>query len=169
MLRVKLVPRGFGIALAGLMSAIASAHLSTASAQQGDEVVITITSVKAIDKEDIFGRADFYAKITLAGDTITTPFVRQTDSIRPNWMLSKRVPRGTHGIKIELLDKDPLKPDDKVDINRVANKRDLDFEIDTRRCRVLGFADAYRCGSNIVRAGKERKKAEIEFNVVVKK
>ncbi len=163
------VLRTIALVAAGLTSAVASAHLSTANAQQGDEVVITITSVKAVDKEDIFGRADFYAKITLAGDTITTPFVRQADSIRPNWMLSKRVPRGTHDIKIELLDKDPLKPDDKIDINRVGNKRDLDFKINTGNCRVIGFADPYKCGDNIVRAGKERKKAEIEFNVIVKR
>jgi hypothetical protein len=161
--------RSSGLAVSGLVGACALALPSTAHAQRGDEVVITITSVKAIDKEDLFGRADFYAKITLAGDTITTPIVRNTDNIRPNWMLSKRVPRGIHDIKIELLDKDVLKPDDRVDINRVANKRDLDFKINTANCRVIGFSNPYRCGSNIVRAGSERKKAEIQFNVIVKR
>jgi hypothetical protein len=163
------VLRTIALVAVGLASAFTSANLSTANAQQGDEVVITITRVRAIDKEDIFGRADFYAKITLAGDTITTPVVRNADSIRPNWMLSKRVPRGTHDIKIELLDKDVLKPDDKIDINRVGDKRDLDFKINTANCRIIGFADGYRCGNNIVRAGRERKKARIEFNVIVKR
>ena len=151
--------------------AIASFALLTiaypASAQRMDRVTVTIKSVRAVDKADIFGRADFYARVTIGGETSSTPVARQRNNIRPNWKISTRVPRGKHAIKIQMFDKDPGKPDDPIDINRVDNKRDLDFEINTANCRVLGFADSYSCGDTIVRAGGERKKAEIQFTVTV--
>ena len=138
-----------------------------AAAQREDRITVTINSVKAIDKADIFGRADFYAKVTIAGETQSTPVARQTNSIRPYWKISKAVPRGTHAIKIQMFDKDPAKPDDMIDINGLDNKRDLDFEINTANCRITGFAGPYSCGDVIVRTGNERKKAEIRFTVKV--
>jgi len=142
---------------------------SPAHAQRSDEVVVKIMRVKAVDKADIFSKADFYAKVTIAGEAMTTKPIRGSNDVRPDWVLSKKVPRGTHDIKIELLDKDPLKPDDKIDINRVGSKRDLEFKINTTSCRVLGFSDDYRCASRIVRVGGEKKSAEIRFSVSVKK
>lgn len=139
--------------------------VAPASAQRSDELVITITSVRAIDKTDIFGKADFYAKVTIDGETTSTPVARQADSARPNWVVAKRVSRGKHDVRIQLLDKDPGKPDDVIDINRVANKRELDFQVDTSTCRISGFSSAYRCNTTIVREGTERKKAEIQFRV----
>ena len=59
------------------------------------------------------------------------------------------------------------KADDKIDINRITPKRDLDFTVDTRRCRVIGFANSFRCGDAIHRSGSEAKKAEIVFYVDV--
>ena len=139
--------------------------VAPAHAQRSSELVITITSVRAIDKADIFGKADFYAKVTIDGETTSTPVARQADNARPNWIVTKRVSRGKHDVKIQLLDKDPAKPDDVIDINRVSNKRDLDFQVDTSSCRITGFASVYRCNTMIVREGTERKKAEIQFKV----
>lgn len=153
------------------VSAIAIGGLSTiggvtpVSAQQTKDLEITIISVRAIDKADIFGKADFYAKVTIDGETTSTPVARQSDASRPNWVVTKRVSRGKHDVRIQLLDRDPGKPDDVIDINRVANKRDLDFQVDTATCRITGFTSTYRCNTTIVREGTERKKAEIQFKV----
>ncbi len=156
-----------GLLRVGLASLGLLALALPAAAQREDRITVTINRVTAVDKADIFGKADFYAKVTIAGDTQTTPVARQTNNIRPNWKISTRVPRGKHAIKIQMFDKDPGKPDDQIDINRVDNKRDLDFEINTASCRVSGFADSYSCGDTIVRTGNERKKAEIHFTVKV--
>lgn len=150
------------IAIVGLS---ASGTVAPASAQQSKELVVTITGVRAIDKTDIFGKADFYAKVTIDGETTSTPVARQSDASRPFWVVAKRVSRGRHDVKIQLLDKDPGKPDDVIDINRVTNKRDLDFQVDTSTCRITGFSSTYRCNTTIVREGTERKKAEIQFKV----
>jgi hypothetical protein len=163
------VPVYFSKAAAVALGLCLLATPPTAQAQQRDEIVLTITSVRAIDRADIFGRADFYAQVTIDGDTVNTPVVRQTDSARPNWAVSKVVRRGNHAIRIRLLDKDPGKPDDVIDINRVPNKRDLDFTLNTGSCRISGFSSAYRCRQTIRRAGTEPKKAEIEFSVLVKR
>ena len=57
--------------------------------------------------------------------------------------------------------------DDPIDINRVDPKRSLDFVVNTRSCRLEGFSSPYRCGQRVVRAGGERKKAEMTFFVDV--
>lgn len=155
--------------LAGLAALALAGTAATALAQQTDEVIVTIKRIQALDKVDVIGKADFYAKVTIAGETQATPVAKQSDFDKPNWKISKRVPRGTHDIKLQLLDKDPGKPDDVIDINRVDKKRDLDFTIDTRNCRIGGLTGGYSCGDNIKRAGAERKKAEITFSVDVKK
>ena len=63
----------------------------------------------------------------------------------------------------------PFAKAESVDINRLDGKRDLDFTIDTRSCRIEGFVTTYRCGQTIVRTGKERKASEVTFTVQVKK
>lgn len=167
MLRATLKAVIGGLKMAMLAGASLVFLVSPGNAQKMDQITITIKTVTAVDKADIFGRADFYAKVTIAGETTTTSVVRQRDMARPGWKITKKVPRGTHAVNIQMFDKDPGKPDDAIDINRVANKRDLDFDVNTGNCRVLGFADAYKCGDTIVRAGGERKKAEIRFSVSV--
>jgi hypothetical protein len=135
------------------------------------EVTVSITRVRALDQIDggLAGQADFYARVTIAGETFTTPRLRGANDIRPDWKFTKKVPPGSHDIKIQVLDRDPLKPDDVIDINRVDNKRDLDFKINTKSCRVEGISGTPKCGATIVRAGAERKKAEMTFAVDVKK
>jgi hypothetical protein len=157
------------LATAGL----AAAAVATAALAQGKthEVSIKISHVKALDRIDggFAGGADFFARVTIGGETINTKPVKGANEVKPDWVIVKSVPAGKVDVKLQILDKDPLKPDDKVDINRLPNKRDLDFTIDTNRCRVEGFASTYRCRSEIKRGGDERKKAEITFNVDVKR
>lgn len=153
------------IALAAVMAALpfAAAMPTTARA---DVIVISIGQVQALDKIDALSKADFLARVTIAGETFVTPVIRNQDNIYPNWSVRKTVAPGIYDIKLEILDKDVTK-NDYVDINARDNKRDLDFQVDTRRCRVLGFAQPYRCGSPIARRGNERKKAEVTFAVDV--
>lgn len=135
-----------------------------------DEITITVTRVKALDRIDVGGgNPDFFARASIAGEALKSPVSKQQSEIKPDWKLTKMVPRGKTDIKLELMDKDVLNPDDLIDINRVDKKRFLEFSVDTRSCRVSGFSGGYSCGDKISRAGNENKKAEIDFVVRVKK
>jgi hypothetical protein len=142
------------------------------AAAQSHQIVVTVHEIKALDRADVASRGDFFAQITIAGDAKATPVVKTPTqapgSIRPDWKVTSSVKPGRNAVKIELFDKD-LAKDDPIDINRLDNRRILEFTVDTRSCRIDGFASAYRCKSRIVRAGKERKAAEITFSVDVKK
>lgn len=131
------------------------------------EITVIVLSVKALDKADELSGGDFFARATIAGETSETPVVSEPN-FTPAWTLTKKVAAGTHNVKLALIDKD-VSVDDPIDINRLGNKRDLDFTVDTRSCKVEGFAQTYKCGTKIKRAGAEKKKAEILFTVSVKK
>jgi hypothetical protein len=150
------------LALAGGTGAIAQA--------QTHEITVTIRSVKALDRSDWAGRglADFYAKVTIAGETFSVPPIKQQDLVLPNWKFTKAVAGGVHKVKVQVLDKDAV-IDDVVDINRVTGKRDLDFTVSTGSCDIAGFASGYSCGDVITRAGTERKRAEVAFSVDVRR
>ena len=155
--------------LSAALVALPLALTSLASSQaQADEISINITRVKALDKIDELSKADFLARVTIAGEVILTPFIKNQDDVRPNWVVKKTVPPGVHKVKVEILDKDVTK-NDLIDINRLDNKRDLDFEVNTRNCQITGFQQTYRCRSAIVRAGNEKKKAALTFKVDVKR
>lgn len=132
-----------------------------------DQITVSISQVRALDKADAFLGDDLYARVTIAGEMFKTQRVAQKQDIIPDWKISKTVQRGVHDVKVEIFDKDVFSPDDEIDINRLPNKRDLDFTVDTRRCRIDGFAQRYRCNQQIRRAGDDRKKAEIIFYVTV--
>ncbi len=154
-------------AVAGAVGAILMA--GSAQSAKADEIIITIDSIQALDKIDPgAGQADFFARVTIAGEVFRTPVIRKADDVRPNWVISKRVRPGTYKVKVEILDKDVLSKDDAIDINRIDGKRELDFRVRTRPCVVLDFAEPYRCsgrGVTITRAGREKKSAEVRFNV----
>jgi hypothetical protein len=151
----------------GFVAGLALVGASSPAQAQQKEITVIIKTVKAIDKLDVFSKADFYAKVTIAGETFSTPVVKQADQITPNWRVSKRVAAGRHDVKLEILDKD-LTKSEPIDINRLDNKRNLDFVVSTRNCRIEGFASTYRCGADITRAGNETKKAEVTFTVEVR-
>lgn len=135
-----------------------------------DEVTVTVKRVKALDKIDVGGGApDLFARVTIAGEALKSPVAKQQTEVKPDWKLTKSVPRGKTAIKLEILDKDVLNPSDAIDINRVDKKRDLDFTVNTDKCRIEGLSGSNSCGSKISRAGRENKKAEIDFTVTVKK
>lgn len=138
-----------------------------ASAAHAEEIIVTITNVKGLDKVDELSGGDYFARVTIDGETQNSPVVKDT-SFKPDWKLSKKVSAGKHDVKLELIDKD-LAEDDPVDINRLPNKRSLEFSVDTKSCKIEGFSSTYRCGKAITRTGAETKKAAITFNVKVKK
>lgn len=148
-----------GALLIGLGGALPSA------AEAQETILVMIGRVQALDKIDLTGKADFLARVTIAGETFVSPVIKGQDVIEPNWLFKKTVGPGLHNVKIEILDKDVVKQD-LVDINRVKNKRDLDFQVDTRNsnCMVLGFSEPYECGEEIRRAGDETKRGEITFS-----
>lgn len=152
--------------LAALFGALAITTPAALAAPQ--ELTVTITGVKAIDKADEFSKGDFYARVTIDGQTQSTQPIKQQDVDKPNWKITQKVEPGIRKVKLEILDKD-VSQDDPIDINRMDNKRSLEFEVNTRTCRILGFSSGYKCGATITRAGKEKKAAEISFKISVKK
>lgn len=145
----------------------APAAVTTPAQARDYEIVITIAQLTALDAADVWlaGPDDFYARVTIDGEVFSTKIKRQQNLAQPNWKITKVVSNRKVDVRLEIYDKDIGKPDDKIDINRITPKRDLDFVVDTRRCRVEGFADSFRCGDEIRRQGYEDKKAEIVFYV----
>lgn len=131
------------------------------------EITITVTSVKGLDKVDELSGGDYFARMTIDGDAQNSPVVKDVE-FKPDWKLTKSVSAGKHDVKLELIDKD-VAEDDPVDINRLPNKRSLEFSVDTKSCKIEGFSSTYRCGKAITRVGGENKKAAITFKVTVKK
>lgn len=154
------------IAAAALLGGAVFA-VSSVDAASEREVTLTVLSVRALDKVDEFSKGDLYARVTIDGETFKTDPVKQSNIDKPNWKVKKKVKPGEIKVKLEILDKD-LTQDDAIDINRVDNKRDLDFTVDTKSCKIGGFASTYKCGATIARQGGEKKKAEIKFKVDVK-
>ncbi len=153
----------------GLATALLLAPLSMpASAQSANkELTIKVSRIKLLDKVDELSKGDLFARVTIDGDAQSTAVVRGASEIKTDWKITKKVTSGDHKVKVELVDKD-VTQDDNIDINRVDKKRDLDFTVNTRSCRIEGFSSTYRCGSSISRTGAEPKKAEITFTVSVK-
>lgn len=153
---------------AGVIALPVAFAFATPTLSQGftQEIVITISHVKAITKEDLLSKADFLARVTIDGQASVTDVVRNQDEIRPNWVIRKRVRPGLHNVKLEILDKDVTK-NDFIDVNRVDGKRDLDFQVNTNNCGVFGFSQYYSCRQPIERQGAERKSASVTFSVDV--
>lgn len=150
-------------------AAVAGAMSAPVAAQATHDITITVTKFKSLDRADELSRGDFFARVTIDGKSQTTAVVSDRAEVKPtDWVLTASVPAGEHKVKLELIDKD-LSVDDPIDINRLGNKRDLDFTVDTRSGRIEGFSNSYKTGQTITRAGSETKKAEISFIVRVKK
>ena len=152
---------------AALVAVTAFAPLSQAETAN-QELTIKVSRVKLLDKVDELSKGDLYARVTIDGEVQSSSVVKGENVIKPDWKLTKKVTRGDHKVKVELVDKD-VTQDDTIDINRVDKKRDLDFTVNTKSCRIEGFSTTYKCGSSITRVGAEAKKAEITFTVSVKK
>lgn len=154
--------------VAGSACAITATAMLPAAVQAA-EIIITITDLRTVGRADVFTRPDFFAQVSVAGEGFTTPTARNQGNIAPNWVIRKTVPRGTHSVKIALFDKD-LTKSEAIDINTVDGKRDLDFRINTRNCRVLDLTGvAQGCRATVTRAGRELKSAEMRFNVEIVK
>lgn len=164
---VRVCAAGFGFA--AFAWGVATLQPTEAGAQAAKhEITLTVTRFKALDRADELSAGDFFARVTIDGARQQSAIISDRMEVQPNWKLSKDVSPGVHNVKLELIDKD-VAVDDPIDINRLPNKRDLDFTVDTRSCRIDGFAQTYKCGATITRAGAERKKAEISFKIDVKK
>jgi hypothetical protein len=158
----------------GLLALSAAVVASCAAmAQSADrQIVVTVHTIKPLDKYDELTPGDLFARMTVGGKTVATEILKQTTQpgvvIKPAWTLSVAVPQGKHAVKLELVDKDAA-ADDVIDINRLDNRRQLEFDVDTKTCSVTGFAETYKCKTRITRTGKEKKGAEVTFSVDVKK
>jgi hypothetical protein len=159
--------KGFSSKRALLVIALATSVAATAPAT-ADEITVVIDRVKAGDKIDVLTKPDLFARVTIAGETFKSKTAFDKSDIAPKWTFTKTVPKGTHKVKIELLDRDITNASDLIDINRLDKKRDLDFTVTTRSCRIGEISNS-GCGKAITRAGKEPKNAEVSFTVTAKK
>lgn len=114
------------------------------SGQAFRAVVVRTLSVREKDdvgtlelKIDPGGAADFFAKITVAGQTFVEAMQMDQPSITPDWTTIKFVPAATASvpIKYELWDED-TNSDDQADIHPTEGKRALEFAFNprTRAC-----------------------------------
>jgi len=144
------------------------ASMALAAGQAGAaEIVITVTKFHALDRADELSSGDFFARMRIKGKAAFSPTITGEQVFTPNWKLTLPASKGVNEVNLALIDKD-LAVDDPIDINRVENKRDLDFTVNTKTCRIVGFAESYKCGQTITRTGTQNKKAEISFTVDVK-
>lgn len=154
------------VAIAAAAGAIGTYEAAAQQNRNNRTIVVTVEHVKGLDVADAFSKGDFFARVTVNGKVSESQPIKQQGDIRPNWKLTHTVPNGRHDVTLEIYDKDLTKIE-AIDINRVDNKRKLDFTVDTRSCRITGLLGISRCGQKIVRAGGERKRAEVEFTVTV--
>ena len=160
--------RRSGFAATASLLACGMAATVLPSAAAAEQLVITIHSVKALDQIDVTP-ADFYVRAVIGGQIHLTERISQQNEIQPNWTIRETVGPGVVKVRLELWDKD-LRIDDLIDINgrKDTSKRALDFSVNMRTCRVIGFKGSPRCGTRITRSGDEKKKAEITFSVAKK-
>ncbi len=156
------------IALAVSAAALLAVNVAMPSAAQAHKVCVTVHSVKALDKVDV-SPADFYARVEIDGIISLTERIRQRNAITPNWEICQDVgQRRKVALLLEIWDKD-LVVDDMIDINPITSpKRRQNFGVNTRTCRVSGFASGPKCKTKITQAGNEKKKASVVFSVSVK-
>lgn len=157
--------KSFACAAAVAAAAVTFAAPSTADAA---EIVVTVKKFHALDKADELSAGDFFARLRINAKAAFSPELTGQSEFTPNWKLTLPAKSGKNDVNLSLIDKD-VSVDDPIDINRLPNKRDLDFTVDTRSCRIEGFAETYKCGQTITRAGEEKKKASISFTVDVTK
>jgi len=152
------------VALAAFAGTVAAAPTGAAA----EEIIITITKLQPLDKADELSAGDFFARMRVDGKAAFSPVLSGDGEMSPNWRLTLPTKPGVVAVNLAIIDKD-VSVDDPIDINRVANKRDLDFTVNTRTGKIDGFAERYKTGQTITRAGTENKKARISFKVDVKK
>lgn len=158
-----------GAGFAAFAWGVAALQPTEAGAQAAShEITVTVTRFQALDKADELSAGDFFARIRVGGKAAFSPVLSGQEEFKPNWKLTLPIAAGKQSVNLALIDKD-VSIDDPIDINRLPNKRDLDFTVDTRTGRIEGFAESYKVGQVITRAGTERKKASISFKVDVKK
>lgn len=155
-------------ASAAAFAAFAVAVGAAPSVAAATEIVVTVTRFKALDKADELSSGDFFARIRVDGKAAFSPVLTGQQEFTPNWKLTLPAKPGVVKVNLSLIDKD-VSVDDPIDINRLPNKRDLDFTVNTKTGKIEGFATSYKTGQTITRAGTENKKAVISFKVDVKK
>jgi hypothetical protein len=146
---------------------VAVAPVATALASSGPAgpspltVVVTVTSIRALDNPAAFDPARVQARVAIAG------VVQDVTRTGPaaTWVARKSVGGGKIAIRLDLFDGPP--GDRPIDFNRAADRRHHDFIVDTAACRVLGFSGTPACGEPIVRSGTKARRAEVTLTVAV--
>lgn len=105
-----------------------------------DERVVVVRTLQVAEKNDVgffeqkidpLGKADFYAKVTVDGQSFTEAMQLDRASVSPAWRIFKFIPAAASstGVHYELWDEDGgmRGDDDHCDINPTAGKKDLDF------------------------------------------
>lgn len=129
--------------------------------------------IERIEGEEFGEDPDFYAVITIDGETLNNrrSYVSDRYNISPNWEFSKRVDLATRvsiPITIGIRDVDDFLrfEDDHADINPNPRKRDLDLTLTLRPCSVAGDVSG-GCDITLTSTGTGAERAMIKFRIVV--
>jgi hypothetical protein len=100
---------------------------------QQANIKLTITRVQAIDSVDTWGSADFYPKVSIAGQQFSKNYLEDKDDISPNWefLVAVNTTPDDIPIKLEIWDSDGglRGDDDHCDINGSGGKSDLNLNL----------------------------------------
>ncbi|MBZ5636951.1 MAG: DUF11 domain-containing protein [Acidobacteriia bacterium] len=111
-------------------------------------LTVIITKVQCVDACDATGleafgesKPDFYAKITINGNTLVTPRAPDDqDYVEPFWNHSVNIPDGQLNapVSIQIWDYDISSGDDLADISPLGGDNNLDFNVDMTNGRWSG-------------------------------
>ncbi len=141
------------------------------AAAQPAVVRVTVTQVTALDCLDPAGLscagADFYAKLSVDGETVQTPHIDDATSISPNWTLERSVARNPVPVQIEIWESDSWfrDGDDPVDL-KSAPGRSLNLSVDTQAGRISGNLTG-KTNTLLTSAGTQSGRARITFRIDV--
>lgn len=143
---------------------------------------IIVRTLKVAEKDDVgtfetkidpLGKADFYAKLTVAGQTFTEAMQLDRSSITPAWTTIKFVPNSLNQVPIlyQLWDEDGVGrgDDDHVDINPKKGVRDLNFSFAMNNHSlsgdITGVHDNSATPVNIAGAKSDSNRGVLQFYV----
>lgn len=116
-----------------------------------DEIVIIVRTLQVGEKNDVgffeqkidpFGKADFYAKVTVNDQPFTEAMQLDRANVSPAWRIFKFIPASASStvVHYELWDEDGgvRGDDDHCDINPMVGKKDLDFTFSVENHTLAG-------------------------------
>jgi len=136
--------------------------------ESAPQVRFTINQVQALNNPDSgwFGDdADFYSRVRINGNTLTSGTVSNSNNIAPNWIFNQSVTGRTVSIEVEMWDSDGglAGSDDRIDIDSNSGQN-LNITFDLVTGAITGDVSGAR-GQLLSLAGNSGDRARMWFTV----